>query len=106
MILWTRLGPDPLADDAKGGMPDDPVDVIWQIATDDRLPQGRRTGRRHRRPEAGHSVHIDADGLDPATDYYYRFTVGDFTSPVGRTRTLPAGRQPVAVSPSPSPTAR
>src|SRR5690606_11696513 len=41
-------------------------------------------------PALAHSVHVDASGLEPDTWYGYRFTVGDRTSPVGRTRTAPA----------------
>jgi alkaline phosphatase D len=89
MILWTRLAPQPLTPDGGGGMADDPVDVGWQIATDDRFTSVVNGGIATADPRYGHSVHVDADGLDPAGDYYYRFTVGDFTSPVGRTRTLP-----------------
>ena len=36
-------------------------------------------------------VKVDAKGLAPATDHWYRFRVGDRTSPVGRTRTLADG---------------
>ena len=31
VILWTRVAPDPLAPDGRGGMPADPVDVRWDI---------------------------------------------------------------------------
>jgi alkaline phosphatase D len=41
-------------------------------------------------PDEGHSLHVDATGLEPATDLHYRFRVGEWTSPVGRTRTLAA----------------
>ena len=37
-----------------------------------------------------HTIVIDVDGLAPATPYWYRFSIGDVHSPVGRTRTLPA----------------
>ena len=33
VILWTRLGPKPL--EPGGGMPDHPVEVRWQVATDE-----------------------------------------------------------------------
>ena len=33
VILWTRLGPKPL--EPGGGMPDHPVEVRWEVATDD-----------------------------------------------------------------------
>lgn len=90
VILWTRLAPDPLADDGWSGMPRDPVDVVWEVATDDRFTKVAARGVATAMPEAGHSVHVDATGLDPATRYHYRFTVGDWTSPVGRTKTLAA----------------
>lgn len=90
VILWTRLAPDPLASDGGGGAPADPIDVAWDLALDDAFEQLVGSGTATAEPAHGHSVHVDADGLDPATDYFYRFRVGDFTSPVGRTRTLPA----------------
>jgi phosphodiesterase/alkaline phosphatase D-like protein len=34
VVLWTRLAPDPLA---GGGMPNRPVPVQWQVATDERF---------------------------------------------------------------------
>ena len=37
-----------------------------------------------------HTVKADVRGLRQATDYYFRFTAGNATSPVGRTRTTPA----------------
>jgi alkaline phosphatase D len=91
VILWTRLAPEPVALDGAGGMPDDPVDVIWEVATDDRFASIVAGGVFTAEPGHAHSVHADAGGLDPATDYHYRFRVGEFTSPVGRTRTLPDG---------------
>jgi len=88
VILWTRLAPDPARPD--GGMPADPVDVAWEVATDPGLRKVVRRGVATAEAGAVHAVHVDADGLDPATTYHYRFTVGDERSPVGRTRTLPA----------------
>jgi alkaline phosphatase D len=38
----------------------------------------------------GHSVHADVGNLEPGRWYFYRFHVGPWTSPVGRTRTAPA----------------
>lgn len=90
VILWTRLAPDPLAADGGGGAPADAVDVAWDLALDDAFEQLVGSDTVTASPDHGHSVHVDAGGLDPATDYFYRFRVGEFTSPVGRTRTLPA----------------
>lgn len=90
VILWARLALDPLAAEGDGGMPADRVDVQWEVATDDRFTAIAARGVATAEPDAGHSLHVDAGGLDPATDYHYRFTVGEWTSPVGRTRTLAA----------------
>jgi len=90
VILWTRLAPEPLAEDGAGGMAGDPLDVRWQVATDDRFTSIVTEGTATAEPDHGHSLHVEASGLDPATEYHYRFLVGDFTSPAGRTRTLPA----------------
>ena len=91
VILWTRLAPDPFAADGEGGMPDDEVDVVWEIATDAAFDAIVASGVEAAIPEHGHCVHAEATGLDAATDHHYRFRVGDFVSPVGRTRTLPTG---------------
>ena len=90
VVLWARLAPNPLAEDGLGGMPSDPVDVIWEVGADDRFTRMVARGVEVADQGAGHSLHVVADGLEPATDYLYRFTVGEWTSPVGRTRTLPA----------------
>lgn len=90
VILWARLAPTPLSEGDRSGMPADPVDVVWEVAADDRFTRVVTRGVATAEADAGHSVHVDAAGLDPATDYHYRFTVGEWTSPVGRTRTLAA----------------
>ena len=36
VVLWTRLAPDPLAEDGNGGMPQLKVPVHWEIAEDER----------------------------------------------------------------------
>jgi alkaline phosphatase D len=88
VILWTRLAPQPLVPPA-GGMPDDPVDVVWQVAADDGFRRVAARGVATAQPGDAHAVHVDPGGLDPVTDYYYRFSVGEWTSPVGHTRTAP-----------------
>jgi alkaline phosphatase D len=88
VILWTRLAPQPLVP-VTGGMPDDRVDVVWQVATDEAFRRIAAQGVATAQPADAHAVHVDPGGLDPATDYHYRFTVGEWTSPVGRTRTAP-----------------
>jgi alkaline phosphatase D len=91
VILWTRLAPDPLALDGLGGMPDQDVDVTWEVAADDAFADLLATGVVVASPEHAHAIHVDAAGLDAGAVVHYRFRVGEHTSPVGRTRTLPSG---------------
>jgi alkaline phosphatase D len=88
VVLWTRLAPEPLA--PGGGMPPAPVDVRWEIASDEGFKQIERSGSVYATPEWAHSEHVEATGLQPGRDYWYRFTSGGARSPVGRTRTAPA----------------
>jgi alkaline phosphatase D len=94
VILWTRLAPKPLD---GGGMPDQPVSVVWQVAADERFATIVAQGAATAESRLAHSVHVDVKGLTPDTWYWYRFQVGDFTSAAGRTRTVPAaGSMPVS----------
>lgn len=84
VVLWTRLAPDPLQ---GGGMPMGDVEVryrVWEDAETRRLlREGTVTA-----PEAdGHSVHLKLEGLKPGREYWYQFSVGDYESSVGRSRT-------------------
>jgi alkaline phosphatase D len=90
VVLWTRLAPDPLAEDGLGGMPDRAVPVEWQVATDERFGNVVAAGAEIARPEEAHSVHVEVAGLQPAAEYFYRFRVGQEISPAGRTKTAPA----------------
>ncbi|RCK69041.1 hypothetical protein DT076_11805 [Desertihabitans brevis] len=91
VVLWTRVVPDPFAED--GGMPDRAVDVHWEIARDEALRSGRRTGVVRTDAASAHTVHVTVDGLRPDSWYWYRFTVTldgtPVSSRIGRTRTLP-----------------
>lgn len=88
VILWTRLAPKPL--EPGGGMPKAPVEVHWEIAEDSSFKKIVQSGKINATPELGHSVHIEPRGLTPDHWYSYRFKSGDATSPIGRTRTMPA----------------
>ncbi len=86
VVLWTRLAPDPLA---GGGMPMASIDVQWELARDRAFRSIARTGTAVARPELGHSVHVEADGLEPGREYWYRFRAGGEISQIGRTKTAP-----------------
>lgn len=87
VVLWTRLAPDPLN---GGGMPREAIPVRWEVATDDRMRRIVRKGEAVAGPGYAHSVHVDVQGLQPGRHYFYRFTTGDYDSPIARTRTAPA----------------
>jgi alkaline phosphatase D len=86
VILWTRLAPDPLR---GGGMPDEEVEVVWEVARDGSFGDIVSSGIVVATPDTAHTVHADAGSLDPDSWYSYRFRLGEEVSPVGRTRTLP-----------------
>jgi alkaline phosphatase D len=90
VVLWTRLAPVPF--DPMGGLDRRSIPVRWQVARDERFRDIVRAGTATARPEYRHSVHVDVRGLAPGRHYYYRFRVGDYDSPVGRTRTAPDPR--------------
>ncbi|MFF5972379.1 alkaline phosphatase D family protein [Streptomyces sp. NPDC012769] len=97
VLLWTRLAPRPY--ETGGGLPAGTrVAVEWELAHDERFRRGVRRGTALAHAEFDHTVHVEVDGLAPGRDHFYRFRVGAWTSPVGRTRTAPApGARPAAV---------
>ncbi len=94
VVLWTRLAPDPLAPDGRGGMGWDPVTVEYEVAHDESFRQVVSRGTALATRELGHSVHPEIQGLEPGRWYFYRFRAGSAISPVGRTRTAPALGEP------------
>jgi alkaline phosphatase D len=86
VALWTRLtGVDPA-----------PVTVKWEVASDESMRSVVRSGEALADPEWAHSIHVEAQGLEPDRWYWYRFTAGDAQSRVGRTRTAPSASQQAA----------
>ena len=90
VVLWTRLAPEPLAEDGRGGMPQESVAVRWQVAADENFGRIVRWGTVNAQPELAHSVHVEVGGLRPHRPYFYRFKAGSEISPVGKTKTTPA----------------
>jgi len=81
VIIWTRVTPEHVRE----------IPVSWQVATDPRLQNVVQSGETTTGPERDYTVKVDVGGLQPDTRYYYRFTALDAASPVGRTKTAPAG---------------
>lgn len=93
-VIWTRLAPKPL--EIGHGMPSQPMLVSWEVATDRGFNTVVRNGEAIARPEMAHAVHVEVEGLEPARDYFYRFTAGRERSPQGRARTAPAAGAAIA----------
>lgn len=87
VVLWTRLACEPLN---GGGIPEARHQVQVEVATDRLFSKLVHMATVPVYADLGHSVHVEPRGLQPATEYFYRFHCGDWTSPVGRTRTAPA----------------
>ena len=88
MVLWTKLAPEPLQLDY--GMPlDSSAEVKWEMATDENFKNIVQSGTEIAHSGLGHTVHIETAGLRSDSWYWYRFHCGNYTSSVGRTRTMP-----------------
>ena len=85
VVLWTRLAPDPLN---GGGMPAGDIDVLWEVSASPKFADVASSGIAAAPADHGHAVHVVA-ALEPG-DWYYRFRVGEYTSPTGVTRRAPA----------------
>ncbi|MFH8437081.1 alkaline phosphatase D family protein [Streptomyces sp. NPDC085942] len=88
VLIWTRLAPRPY--EPGGGLPRARVEVRWEVARDEGFRRIERRGSATAHHEFAHSVRAEVQGLASGRVYYYRFRTGDWTSPVGRTRTAPA----------------
>ncbi|MCX5269140.1 alkaline phosphatase [Streptomyces sp. NBC_00199] len=88
ILLWTRVTPAAEATPGSGLGPD--TEVSWVVATDRALTNVVNKGSTTATAASDHTVKADIRGLQPATDYYFRFSAGDARTPVARTRTAPA----------------
>ena len=95
VVLWTRLAPAPFSR-GHGMRGHDKVTVRWEVAVDEGMRFVVRRGRATTYDAWAHSVHVEAKGLRPGHEYWYRFEVAGHVSPVGRTRTAPAPWDSVA----------
>lgn len=82
VMIWTRVTPE----DSLSS-----IDIEWEIADNAQFESVVKDGSLSTSPENDYTVKIDVDGLEANRYYYYRFKALGETSPVGRTKTLPAG---------------
>lgn len=87
VLLWTRVTPVPYAVPGSGRGP--ARDVVWEVAADEAFRHVVRRGTTRTDASRDHTVKVVVDGLEPYTEYWYRFRVRRAVSPVGRTRTSP-----------------
>jgi alkaline phosphatase D len=71
-------------------MPQEPVSIIYEVATDDAMRDVVQLGTVLAEPSYAHAVHIDVTGLEPERPYWYRFNSGSAQSRIGRALTLPS----------------
>lgn len=83
VILWTRAAPK---DGAARNM-----EVAWHVATDPEFANIIIEGSGRAGLASDFTLKVDAVGLKPGSEYYYRFMCEGETSSVGRTRTMPEG---------------
>ncbi|MFD8387612.1 alkaline phosphatase D family protein [Streptomyces sp. NPDC059680] len=88
VLLWTRVTPTPDATPGSGVGPD--TEVSWVVARDKAFTGIVAKGSVTATAASDHTVKADVRGLEPATDYWFRFSAGGTDSPVARTRTAPA----------------
>jgi len=84
-VIWTRVSHG--AEAAPGAT----STVVWEIAADDAFTNVLGNGETTTGASRDWTVKTLLTDLKPGMVYFYRFRIGDQISPVGRTRTLPAG---------------
>src|SRR4030095_16680556 len=81
VVLWTRVTP------SAGGA----ITLDCVVATDTALANVVSQTSVTTDASRDYTVKNNVTGLQPNTTYYYRFSVAGTHSPIGRTRTMPAG---------------
>ncbi|PHR59971.1 MAG: alkaline phosphatase [Robiginitomaculum sp.] len=85
IIIWTRITP-------KMAEFTSPISVKWEFSDFEDFRKIIKRGRATTSPIKDYTVKIDATGLRSGQTYYFRFIVGNVTSPIGQTKTLPSGK--------------
>lgn len=63
-VIWTRLAPKPF--EIGHGLPSTPVEVDWEVASDESFASIVRSGKAMASPHLAHSVHVEVGGPMPA----------------------------------------
>ena len=94
VVIWTRVTPTP--DATPGSGLGAKATVRWVVAEDPQLRRVVQRGVVRTDAANDHTVKVDVRGLRSGTAYFYGFTNGSSSSPVGATRTAPATEELVA----------
>lgn len=78
VVIWTRV---------SGVEGNDPVAVGWTVAADPELRDVVASGESQADAESDWTVHVDVEGLRPASTWWYAFEARGQRSDTGRTRT-------------------
>ncbi|MBF4489590.1 alkaline phosphatase D family protein [Psychrobacter sp. N25K4-3-2] len=89
VILWTRITND-------GSISATSIPVGYVIATDPELKNIVASGRALATSESDFTVKVDPKLPQSNTTYYYAFEALGYTSPIGRTRTIPNADLPAS----------
>ncbi|NNF55980.1 MAG: hypothetical protein HKN03_16260 [Acidimicrobiales bacterium] len=82
VVLWTKVFP------VTGSVV--PVSMAYDIALDDGFTKVVGSGLVEAAPSDAFTARVVVSGLGSNSRFWYRFRTHDYTSPVGRTRTMPA----------------
>lgn len=82
VIIWTRVTPSKKTDT---------ITLSYEVATDEKFTKIVRSGDANTNKDRDFTLKVDVQKLSANTKYFYRFKVGDTTSSIGKTKTLPLG---------------
>lgn len=85
VVLWTRLFDQGIF---GSNLPNENIPVKWEIAKDESFSQPIQSGISQAVSGLAHSVHVELSNLPINQWFYYRFSVGNFSSAVGKSRTF------------------
>ncbi|MFN5194304.1 MAG: ExeM/NucH family extracellular endonuclease, partial [Cyanobacteriota bacterium] len=93
VILWTRISP-------PTGFVSASIPVRWEIATSADFAAGTLidSGLFSTTADRDWTVKVEANGLQPGSRYFYRFSVDGLTSRTGETRTLSSDAESVRLA--------
>ena len=82
LIIWTRVTPEDSLER---------VDVAWLVAKSDEFTDVVSRGTAEAIPSRDYTVKVDVTGLEPGTEYFYKFIALGDTSLIGKAKTSPQG---------------